>query len=142
VSLWFKSSWLLPNSTVLLNPSWNYTHWHTGSYIDMQSLPPAGYTAWWRCCKDGRDVNPALWGDNCPDCYHAKCEECEVIGGGPRPRPSRPPHGFKTMSFPISVDSHYFCEPECDCDCDCDPCSCSPPPPPRPRPTRSIGSKP
>ncbi|KAN0095958.1 hypothetical protein V8E51_014763 [Hyaloscypha variabilis] len=101
----------------------------------MKSIPPAHYNAWWRCCKCARDVNPALWGENCPDCSHAKCTYCESIGGEPRPRPS---HSLTTWFLSMLFDGHYVCEEENDCDCDCDPCSCSPPPPPRPRPVRSI----
>ncbi|KAE9371014.1 hypothetical protein N431DRAFT_425713 [Stipitochalara longipes BDJ] len=101
----------------------------------MKIIPPAHYSAWWRCCQCIRDVNPALWGEYCPDCSHTKCGYCENIGGGPRPRPS---HGVKAWHLPVPFDSHCACEAESDCDCDCDPCSCSPPPAPRPRPVRSI----
>lgn len=39
--------------------------------------PPSG---WWECCGGGngcgREVNPAIWGNACPDCSHEKCDGC------------------------------------------------------------------
>ncbi|PMD12966.1 hypothetical protein NA56DRAFT_652109 [Hyaloscypha hepaticicola] len=31
---------------------------------------------WWICCQEGRQVNPNIWGDICPDCSHSKCDYC------------------------------------------------------------------
>ncbi|PMD63388.1 uncharacterized protein K444DRAFT_627104 [Hyaloscypha bicolor E] len=36
-------------------------------------------TGWWICCKDRREVNPKLWGDECPDDQHQKCSECRTL---------------------------------------------------------------
>jgi len=33
-------------------------------------------SGWWRCCGCGREVNPDLNNDDCPDCGHHKCDEC------------------------------------------------------------------
>ena len=45
----------------------------------MARISKAG---WWVCCQDRREINPALWGDSCPDCSHCKCMDCEAYGGG------------------------------------------------------------
>jgi hypothetical protein len=48
---------------------------------------------WWRCCQEGcgREVNPASWGEYCPDCSHTRCSSCEDLGGSsPGPKPPKP----------------------------------------------------
>ncbi len=34
---------------------------------------------WWVCCKCQREVNPAVWKEECPECNHAKCDECKSV---------------------------------------------------------------
>jgi hypothetical protein len=32
------------------------------------------HSGWWVCCQCRREVNPRLWGDDCPDCLHRNSE--------------------------------------------------------------------
>ncbi|KAG4436920.1 hypothetical protein IFR05_007608 [Cadophora sp. M221] len=33
-------------------------------------------SAWWQCCGCHRELNPELYGEDCPDCGHQRCEDC------------------------------------------------------------------
>jgi len=33
-------------------------------------------SGWWVCCGCDREVNPSLYGEDCPDCGHTKCSDC------------------------------------------------------------------
>lgn len=44
---------------------------------------PPSLASWWRCCQCSREVNPAQYGDGCPDCGHESClYYCTRYGGG------------------------------------------------------------
>ena len=45
-------------------------------------MPRPSLIGWWVCCKDQREVSPALWGYTCPDCNHWICSDCRDLGGG------------------------------------------------------------
>ncbi|KAF8858740.1 hypothetical protein BDZ45DRAFT_391002 [Acephala macrosclerotiorum] len=40
--------------------------------VDRPAAPQT--RGWWICCTCGREVNPAVYGDVCPDCGHCKCD--------------------------------------------------------------------
>lgn len=108
---------------------------------DMSSPTVLPAEGWWKCCQCSREVNPDWYGDSCPDCHHSKCEHCEEVGGGIRPRPK---NGLNGM-----LATHTFCGiADCllggieDCECECGSCTCKPPRNPPPRPTQSINGMP
>lgn len=36
---------------------------------------------WWQCSECGREVDEKIWGSECPDCSHHKCDRCTAIEG-------------------------------------------------------------
>jgi hypothetical protein len=53
-------------------------------YMNPATMNPPSLEGWWKCCGGeesdcGREVNPELNQETCPECGHSKCDSCDKI---------------------------------------------------------------